>query len=56
MAVLDLLERLEAEPPADLVSAGERPAPSPRAHEVAADAFKRFLYSSGVLTQILEAH
>jgi hypothetical protein len=56
LVVLDLLERFEAEPPASLVTAGERPRPSARAHEIAADAFKRLLYSSGALTQILEAH
>jgi hypothetical protein len=53
---LDLLERFEAEPPQSLTLAPDDPQPNAHAHALAADAFKRFLYSSGALGQVLERH
>jgi len=54
--VLDLLDRFEREPPGSLVLGPDDPAPNARAQEIAADAVKRFLWESGVLTRVLESH
>jgi hypothetical protein len=51
---LDLLERFQLEPARSLALGPEDRAPNARAHAIAADAFKRFLFSSGVLGQVLE--
>ncbi len=53
---LDLLERFGAEPPQSLVLGPDDAEPNARAHALAADAFKRFLYESGALGQVLERH
>jgi hypothetical protein len=53
---LDLLERFEAEPPQSLTLGPNDAQPNAHAHALAADAFKRFLYSSGALGQVLERH
>jgi len=53
---LDLLERFGAEPPQSLVLGPDDAEPNAHAHALAADAFKRFLYSSGALGQVLERH
>ena len=53
---LDLLERFGAEPPQSLVLGPDDAEPNAHAHALAADAFKRFLYESGALGQVLERH
>jgi len=54
-AVLDLLEDFEREPPQSLVLAPFDPRPNARAQAIAAESVKRFLYTSGVLTLLLES-
>lgn len=53
---LDLLASFEREPPHSLMLGPQDPSPNARAHAITAEAFKRFLYSSGVLGQVLERH
>jgi hypothetical protein len=53
---LDLLESFEREPPQALALSPDDPSPNARAHALAADAFKRALYASGMLGQLLERH
>ena len=53
---LDLLESFGAEPTQSLTLGTVDAQPNARAHALAAEAFKRFLYSSGALGQVLERH
>jgi len=61
-AVLDLLDAFSAEAPETLVtpaaaaSASTGALPNEKAEAIAADRFKRFIFSSGVLQRVLEAH